>query len=155
MLLNCGVGKDSWESLGLQGVKPVNPKENQSWLLIGRTDAEVEAPILWPPDVKNRLIGKDSEAGKDWRREEEGTIEDEMVGWHHRLNGHEFEPASGVGDGQGSLACFSPWVAKSQTQLSNWTELNWNGVQRWNSVSIFHCVVLNDPDNYDRVITRL
>ena len=89
-------------------IKPVNPKGNQSWVFIGRTDGEAETPILWPPDVKNWLIGKDPVAGKDWRQEEKGTTEDEMVGWYHRLNGHEFEQASGVGDGPGSLACCSP-----------------------------------------------
>ena len=87
MLLNCGVGEDSWESLGLQ----VYPKGDQSWMFIGRTDAETETPILWPPDAKNWLIWKDPIAGKDWRWEEKGMTEDEMVGWHHRLDGHEFE----------------------------------------------------------------
>ena len=87
MLLNCGVGEDSWESLGLQ---PVHPKGGQSWVLIGRTDAEAEAPVLWPPDAKNWLILKDADAEKDWRREEKGTTEDEMVGWHHRFDGHGF-----------------------------------------------------------------
>ena len=103
-------------------IQPVNPKGNQSWIFIGRTDAEAEVPILWPPAAKNWLIGKDPDAGKDWRQEEKGMTEDEMVGWHHPLNGHEFEHAPGVGDGQGSLACCSPWVAKSRTQLSNWTD---------------------------------
>ena len=91
MLLNCGVGEDSSESSGLQGDLPVHPKGTQSWIFIGRTDAEGETPILWPPDVKNWLIWKDPDAGKDWRWEEKGTTEDEMVGWHHWLNGHEFE----------------------------------------------------------------
>ena len=89
-------------------IKPVNSKGNQSWIFIRRTDAEAEAPILWPPDAKNWLIGKDPDAGKDWRREVKGTTEDEMVGWHHWLDGHEFEQAQGVGDGQGSLVCCSP-----------------------------------------------
>ena len=88
---------------------PVNPKGNQSWILIGVTDAEAEAPILWPPDSRSRLFGKDTDARKDWRLEEKGTTENEMIGWHHRLNGHEFEKALGVGDGQGSLACCSLW----------------------------------------------
>jgi len=89
--LDCGVGEDSWEFLGQQG-DPTSPsKGNQSWIFIGRTDAEAETPILWPPDAKNWLIGKDPDAGKDWRWEEKGTTEDEMVGWHHWLNGHEFE----------------------------------------------------------------
>ena len=104
-------------------IKPVNPKGNESWIFIGRTDAKAETPILWPPDVKNWLIGKDPDAGKDWRQEK-GTTEDEMVGWHHRLNGHEFEQALGVGNGQGSLACCGPRITKSRTRLSNWTELN-------------------------------
>ena len=89
MLLNCGVGEDSWESLGLQEIQPINPKGNLSWIFIGRSDAEAETPILWPPDAKNWLIGKDPDAGKDWRQEEKGTREDEMVGWHHQLNRHE------------------------------------------------------------------
>ena len=89
MLLNCGVGKYSWESLGLQGDKPVNSKGNQPWIFIGRTDAE--APILWPSDGKNWLIRKDPDAGKDWRQEEKGMTEDEMVGWHHWLSGLQFE----------------------------------------------------------------
>ena len=97
--------------LDCKEIKPVNPKGNQPWILIGRTDAEAEAPILWAPDAKNWLR-KDPDAGKDWRREEMGTTEDEMVGWHHRLNGHEFEQAPGVDDGQGSLACCSPWGYK-------------------------------------------
>ena len=99
MLLNCGVGEDSWESLGLQGIKPVHPKGDQSWVFIGRTDVEAETLILWLLNGKNWLIWKDPDAGKDWRREEKGTTEDEMVGWHHRLDGHEFEKTPGVGDG--------------------------------------------------------
>ena len=85
-------------------------QENQPWIFIGRTDAE--APILWPPDVKGQLIGKDPDAGKDWGQEEKGMTKDEMVGWHHQLNGHEFEQVLGGGDGQGSLACYSPWGRK-------------------------------------------
>ena len=106
--------------LGCKEIKPVNPKENQSWIFIGRTDDEAEAPILWLPDEKNWFIGKDPDAGKDWRQDEMGTTEDEMVGWHHRLNWHEFEQAPGVGDGQGSLVCCSSWGHKE----SNTTELN-------------------------------
>ena len=112
MLLNCGAGEDSWESPGLQGDQTVNPKGNQSWIFIGRIGAEGEAPILWPPDGKNWLIGKVPDTGKDWRWEEKGMTEIEMVGWHHWLNGHEFKQALGVGDGQGSLACCSPWGRK-------------------------------------------
>ena len=110
--------------LDCKEIQPVHPKGNQSWIFIGRTDAEGKALILWPPDWKNWLIGKDREAGKDWRQEEKGTIEDEMVGWHHRLDGHEFEQAPGVVDGQGSLACCSPWGRKESdmTEGLNWTE---------------------------------
>jgi len=105
-----------------KNIKPVNPKGNQSWIFIGRTDAEAETPILWPPDVKNWLLGKDPKAGKDWRQEEKGTTEDEMVGCHHWLDGHQFEQALGVGDGQGSLACCSPWGCKEsdRTERLNW-----------------------------------
>ena len=92
-------------------IKPVNPKGNQSWILIGGTDAEAESPILWLPDAKNWLNGKDPDAGKDWRQEK-GMTEEKMVGWHHRLDGHEFEQALGVADGQGGLTCCSPWGHK-------------------------------------------
>ena len=101
-------------------IKPVNPKGNQSWIFIGRTDAEAEVLILWPPDAKSWLIGKDPDAGK-WRWEKI-TTEDEMVSLHHRLDGHEFEQAPGVGDGQGSLVPCIPWGCKGQTRLSDWTE---------------------------------
>ena len=94
--------------LDCKEIQPVYSKGNQSWIFIGRTDAEAETPILWPPDVKNWLNGKDPDAGKDWRWEEKGMTEDEMVGWHHWLNGHEFVQAPGVDNGQGSLACCSP-----------------------------------------------
>ena len=93
-------------------IKPVNPKGNQSWIFIGRTDVEAEAPILWPPDAKNRLIRKDPDARKDWRQEKKARTEDEMVGWHHRLNAHEFSKTPGDGEGQGSLACCNPWGRK-------------------------------------------
>ena len=99
--------------------------KNPSWIFIARTDAEAEAPILWPSDVKKWLIGKDPDAGKDWRWEEKGMTEDEMVWWHHLLDGHEFEQALGVGDGQGSLACCSPWGHKKSdtTEWLKWTEI--------------------------------
>ena len=111
--------------LDCKEIRPVSPKGNQFWIFTGRTDAEAETPILWPPDVKSQLIGKDPHAGKDWRQEEKGMTEDEMVGWHHRLNGHEFEQALGVGDGQGGLVCCSPWSRKEShtTEQRNWTEL--------------------------------
>ena len=106
-------------------IKPVNSKVNQSWIFIGRTDAEAETSILWLLDANNWLIRKDPDAGKDWRQEEKGTTEDEMVGWHHGLNGYGFVWTLGVGDGQGGLACCSPWGSKelSKTEQLNWTEL--------------------------------
>ena len=95
--------------LDCKEIQAVYPKGNESWIFIGRTDAKAETPILWPPDAKNWLIGKDPDAGKDWRQEEKGMTEDEMVGWHHRLDGPKFEQALGVGHGQGSLTYCSPW----------------------------------------------
>ena len=125
-LLNCAVGEDSWESLGLQG-DPTSPSEgDQSWVFIGRTDIEAETSILWPPDVKSWLIWKDPNAGKDWGQEEKGTTEDEMFGWHHRLNGRGFGWTSGVGDGQRGLACCGSWGHQEldTTEQLNWTETN-------------------------------
>ena len=108
--------------LDCKEIKPVNPKEDKSWIFIGRTDAESEALILWPPDAKSQLIRKDPDAEKDWRQEEKGAKENERVGWHHRLDGHEFEKALGVGEGQGETWCATVHgVAKSQTWLSYWT----------------------------------
>jgi len=95
--------------LDWKDIKPVNANGNQSWRVIERTDVEIETPILWPPDAKNWLTGKDPDAWKDWRQEEQGMTEDKMVGWHDQLNGHEFEQSLWVGDGQGSLAFCSPW----------------------------------------------
>ena len=109
--------------LGCKEIKPVNPKGNQSWIFTGRTDAKAEAPILWPTGVKSWLIGKDPDAGKDWRQDEKGAREDEMIWWHHWLNGHEFEQALGVGDGQGSLACYSPWSHKKSDITKRWIDL--------------------------------
>ena len=112
--------------LDCKEIKPVHPKGDQSWIFIGRTEAKAEvAPILWPPDAKSWLIWKDPDAGKDWRREKKGPTEDEIVGWHHWLNGLEFaQAAPGVGEGQGSLACCSPWGHKESglTEQLNWTE---------------------------------
>ena len=109
--------------LDCKEIKPVHPKGKQSWIFIGRTYAEAEAPILWQPDEKSRLTWKDPDAGKDWRQEEKGMTEDEMVGWHHRLDRHEFEQAPGVNHGQGGLACCSPWGRKESdmTEQQNWT----------------------------------
>ena len=112
--------------LDCKEIQPVHPRGNQSWIFIGRTDVVAETPVLWLPDAKNWLIWKDPDTGKDWRQEEKGTTEDEMVGWHQRLAGHEFESAPGVGDGQGGLACCSPWGRKESdtTEWLNWTKLN-------------------------------
>ena len=112
--------------LNCKEIQPVYPKGDQSWVFTGRTDVEDETPILWPPDVKNWLTGKDFDAEKDWRWEK-GTTEDEMVGWHHWLNGHEFGWTSGVGDGQGGLVCCSPWGHK---ELDTTKQLNWTDVTR-------------------------
>ena len=115
-------------------IKSMNTIENQPWTFTGRTDAEAEAPILWPHDVKNQLIEKDPDAGKGWGQEEKGTIEDEMVGWHHWLNGRGFGWTLGVGDGQGGLACYSPWSRQESdtTEWLNWTESKQNKTKfRW------------------------
>ena len=111
--------------LGCKEIQPVYPKGNKSWIFIGRTDAEAKTPILRPPDEKNWLIEKDPDADQDWRQEEKGTTEYEMVEWHHWLNGYEFEQAPRVGDKQGSLVCCSPWGLKEldTTEWLNWTEL--------------------------------
>ena len=105
--------------LDCKDIQSVHPKGNQSWTFIGRTDVKAETPILWPPDGKNWLIGKDPDAGRDWRQEEKGTTEDVMVGWHHQFDGHEFEQVLGVGDGQKSLACYSPWGHK-ELDMTKW-----------------------------------
>ena len=106
-------------------IQPVHPKGDQSWVFIGKTDVEAETPILWSPNTKSWLTGKDPDAGKDWGQEEKGTTEDEMVGWHHQLNGPESEWTPGVGDGQGGLACCDSWGRKESdtTEWLNWTEL--------------------------------
>ena len=127
-MLSAVVLEETLESpLHTKAIQPVNPKGNQSWIFIGKTDTKAETPILWSPHEKNSLNGKDPDAGKDWRQEGKGMTEDEMVGWRHLLNGHEFEEAAGGGDGQGSLACCSPWGRKESdgTDRLNWTELNW------------------------------
>ena len=107
--------------LDCKEIQPVHLKANQYWKFIGRTDAEAGIPILWPPDAKSWLLGKDSDAGRDWGREK-GPIEDEMAGWHQQLEGHEFEWTAGVGDGQGGLACFDSWGGKESdtTERLNW-----------------------------------
>ena len=129
-------------------IQPVHPKGNQSWIFIWRTDAEAETPILWPPDTKNWLIGKDPDAGKDWRQKEKGTTYDEEVERGHRLDGHEFEQAPRVGEGQGSLARCSPWGHKESdtTDQLNWIELKHNNnnknqdIFKKNNTSIYNKV---------------
>ena len=120
--------------LNCKEIKLVSLKGNQSWIFFGRTDAEAETPILWPLDVKNWLIGKDPDAGQDWGQEEWSLTEDEMVGWHHQLNGREFEQALGV-DGQGSLACCSPWGCRESdtTNRLKWTDASIFVVNSYNN----------------------
>ena len=113
--------------LDCKEIQPVHCKGDQSWVFIGRTDAKAETPIFWPPHEKSWLTGKDSDAGRDWGQKEKGTTEDEMAGWHHRLDGRESEWTPGVDDGQGGLACCDSWGRKESdtTERLNWTELNW------------------------------
>ena len=120
--------------LDCKEIKPVHPKGDQFWVFIGRTDVEVEAPVLWPPDAKSWLIWKDPDAGKDWGQEGKGMTEDEMVGWHHRLNGHGFGWTLGIGDGQGGLACFDSSCHKKLDKVE-W--LNWlTDLQCWEFVRV-------------------
>ena len=123
MLLNCGVGEDSESPLNCKKIKPVHPKRDQSWVFIGRTDVEAETPILWPPDAKSWLIWKDPDAGKDWRWEEKGTTEDEMVGWHHWLDGHEFEWTLGSWWWTGREAWCAAVHGVAELDRTEW--LNW------------------------------
>ena len=111
-----------FRQISIKQIKSVNPKRNQPWIFIGRTDAEADASVLWPPNVKNWLSGKYTDAVKDWGQEEKGMAEDEMAGWHHQLNGHEFGWTLGVRNGQGGLACRSPWGRK---ELDTTERLNW------------------------------
>ena len=143
-------------SLDCKEIQSVHPKGNQSWIFIGRTDAEAETPILWPPDANNWPIGKDPDARKDRRQEEKWPTEDEMVGWHHWLNRHEFEETLGVGDGQGSLACCSPWGCKDldTTEWLNWTELRKAGMTELTSTNQ-NLLSLLPPisSNFDDMVT--
>ena len=123
------LGKTPEIPLDYKEIKPVSSKENQVLIFIGRTDAEAEALIFWPPEPKNWLMWKDPDAGKDWRQEQKGTTEDEVVAWHHWLNGHEFEQALGDGDGQGSLVCFSPWGCKESDMTEQLKTNRWWGGQ--------------------------
>ena len=119
--------------LDCKEIQPVHPKGDQPWVLIGRTDAEAETPIFWPPHVKNWLIGKDPDAGRDWGQEEKGMTEDEMARWHHRLDGCELEWSLGVGDGQGGLACCDSWGRKESdtTEWLNWTEYHYQFIKKY------------------------
>ena len=132
---------DYFQTFDSKEIKPVHPRENHHWIFIGRTDTETKAPILWPPDVKSWLIGKDHAAGKDWRREEKGMTEDEIVGWHHWLNGHEFEQASGDAEGQGSLVCCNPWGYK-QLDMTEWWNNKYFSESQYLKASIFFITVL-------------
>ena len=129
--------------LDCKEIKPGNPKWNQPWIFTGRTEAE--APIDWPPDAKNWFIGKDPDAGEDWKQEEKAVTEDEMAGWHHRLNEHEFESTLGDSEGQGRLTC--PWGRKSWTWLSNWTLFSVNGLIKLGrrSCSIWQTLHMSNP----------
>ena len=140
MLLNYGVGKDSWETLGLRRSNQSILKEiSQSWVFFERKDAKAETPVLWPPHAKSWLIGKDSDAGRDWGQEEKGTTEDEMAGWHHHLDGSESEWTPEVGDGQGGLVCCDSWGRKESdmTERLSWTELN--NIWCWAPFHMFIC----------------
>ena len=123
MFLDCGVEQDIESPLDCKEIQPVHPKGDQSWVFTGRTDAEAETPILWPPHVKSWLIGKDPDAGMDWGQEEKGTTENEMAGWHHQLNGCESEQVSGDGEGQGRLVCCSPW-GYNESDTTEWLNKN-------------------------------
>ena len=131
--------------LDYKEIQPAHPKWDQSWVFIGRTDVEAESPVFWPPAVKSWLIGKDPDAGRDWGQEEKGTTEDEMAGWHHWLDGYEFEWTPGVGDGQGGLVCCSPWGREESdtTERLNWTERSYV-VDKWKRSVIKSDWVLNN-----------
>ena len=126
--------------LDCKKIKPVSPKGNQHWIFIERTDTEAETPLLWPPDMRNQLIGKDPDPRKAWGQKEKGTTEDEMVGWHHRLSEHKFEQTPGDSEGQGSL--------QSRTQLSDWKTTTWQILLAWPTAAERFCLVSwppNDP----------
>ena len=139
--------------LNCKEIQAVQPKGNQSWIFIGRTDAEAATPILWPPAGKNWLKGKDPDAGKDWKQEK-GTTEDEMVGWHHHLGGHDFELAVGIGDGQGSLMCCSPWGRK-ELDTTDWLYWNELMINLTSSFTFFLWILENLKLNYWLIILLL
>ena len=125
--------------LDCKEIQPVHSEGDQSWVFIGRTDAKAETPVLWPPHAKSWLIGKDSDAGRNWGQEEKGMIEDEMTGWHHRLDGREFEWTPRVGDGQGGLACCNLWCPKESdmTEWLNWLTESLSSLIVWSDISMF------------------
>ena len=136
--------------LDCREIQPVHSEGDQPWDFFGRNDAKAETPVLWPPHAKSWLIGKDSDAGRDWGQEEKGTTEDEMAVWHHRLDGHEFEWTLGLGDGQGGLVCCDSWGHKEsdKTERLNWTELNWTEwIYNWHK-----CVLMKASEiwNYSK-----
>ena len=150
MLLNCSVGEDSWE------IQPVHSEGDQPWVFFGRNDAKAETPVLWLLNVKSWLIGKDSDAGRDWGQEEKGKTEDEMAGWHHRFDGREFEWTLGDSDGQGGLACCDSWDPKESdtTEQLKWTELNWT---EWKDLSSLFCggpssLALRELDKLSKIV---
>ena len=136
--------------LDCKEIQPVHSKGDQSWVFIGRTDAKAETPILWKPHPKSWLTGKDPDTGRDWGQEEKGTTEDEMTGWHHQLDGHEFGWTLGVGDGQGSLACCTSWGCKESdtTEWLNWTDVHLGDKGNWNPED------QKDQTNVSRKITQ-
>ena len=134
MFLNCGVGELEIPS-DCKEIKPVNPQGNPSWKITGRTDAEAEVPIHWPPDAKSWLLRKDPDVGKDWRQEEKGITEDEIIGWHHQLNGHEFEHIPRLVTDRKAWHAALHGVAKSWTWLSNWNEPVSNFLEEISSLS--------------------
>ena len=148
MLLNCGVGEDSW--ISCKEIQPVHSEGDQSWDFFGRNNAKAEAPVLWPPHAKSWLIGKDSDAGRDWGQEEKGTTKDEVAGWHHGLDGCESEWTPGDGDGQGGLLCCDSWGRKEldTTERLNWTESHWKTL--WQLGFICWClaqIIFSWPDS--------
>jgi len=155
MLLNCGVEKTLDSSLDCKEIKSVNPKGNQPWILIGRADAEAEAPILCPHDAKNWIIGKDPDASKDWGHEVKGMTQDEMVGWHHTLDKHRLEQALEVGAGQGSLVCYSPWGRKETdtNERLNWNEKLSTSIKKL--TDFFNSLHTGSEDNFKWTFSRM